>query len=71
MHTESTPFGTTHGLDAEYAFGRPKLYLAPHELARLAILRSQLGDTHAERLARAASAQATPEFPSAHRPPLG
>lgn len=36
--------------DAEYRFGRPKVYLAPHELARLAILRSRLGDTQAERI---------------------
>jgi hypothetical protein len=39
--------------DADYRFGRPKLYLAPHELARLTILRSRLGDTQAERLAYA------------------
>ena len=26
-------------IDAEYCFGRPKLYLAPKELARLTILR--------------------------------
>jgi hypothetical protein len=38
-------------LDVEYRFGRPKLYLAPHELARLTILRSKLGDTQAERAA--------------------
>ena len=37
--------------DAEYRFGRSKLYLAPHELARLTILRSKLGDTQAERAA--------------------
>jgi hypothetical protein len=42
-------------LDAEYRFGIPKLYLAPHELARLTILRSRLGDTPAERIARAAA----------------
>ena len=41
-------------VDAEYRFGRPKVYLAAHELARLIILRSQLGDTQAERQARAA-----------------
>jgi hypothetical protein len=40
--------------DAEYRFGRPKVYLAAHELVRLTILRSKLGDTHAERIARAA-----------------
>jgi hypothetical protein len=38
-------------LDAEYRFGHPKTYLAPHELARLTILRSKLGDTQAERAA--------------------
>ena len=38
-------------LDAEYRFGYPKTYLAPHELARLTILRSKLGDTQAERAA--------------------
>ena len=38
-------------LDAEYRFGRPKVYVAPHELARLTILRSKLGDTRAERAA--------------------
>ena len=36
-------------LDADYCFGRPKTYLAPHELARLTILRSILGETCAER----------------------
>jgi hypothetical protein len=30
--------------DADYSFGRPKVYLAPKELARLTIL----GDTRAE-----------------------
>ena len=38
-------------LDADYRFGEPRLYLAPHELARLTILRSKLGDTRAERAA--------------------
>ncbi len=38
-------------LDAEYRFGHPKTYLAPHELARLTILRSKLGDTRSERAA--------------------
>ena len=40
-------------LDAEYRFGRPKVYLTPHELARLTIVRSKLGDTRAEREAEA------------------
>jgi hypothetical protein len=38
-------------LDAEYRFGRPKLSLAPRELARLTILRSKLGETRADRAA--------------------
>jgi hypothetical protein len=38
-------------VDCEYRFGQPKSYLAPHELARLTIVRSKLGDTQAERAA--------------------
>jgi hypothetical protein len=34
--------------------GRPKVYLTPHELARLTIVRSRLGDSQAEREANAA-----------------
>jgi hypothetical protein len=44
-------------MDAEYRFGRPKLYLAPHELARLTILRSRLGDTQAERMHNASDSE--------------
>jgi hypothetical protein len=40
-----------HSVDSEYRFGQPKTYLAPHELARLTIVRSKLGDTQAERAA--------------------
>jgi hypothetical protein len=47
-------------IDTEYTFGRPKLYLAPKELARLTILRSRLGDTRAERAAESLPALATP-----------
>jgi len=36
-------------IDSEYRFGRPKVYLTPHELARLTLVRSRLGDTRAER----------------------
>jgi hypothetical protein len=46
QHITSLP-----SIDAEYRFGRPKLYLAPQELARLTILRSKLGDTQSERAA--------------------
>jgi hypothetical protein len=38
-------------LDAEYRFGRPKVYLTPIETARLVIARSKLGGTWAERAA--------------------
>jgi hypothetical protein len=46
-------------IDAEYSFGRPKLYVALKELARLTILRSKLGDTRAERAAERLPAPAT------------
>jgi hypothetical protein len=38
-------------VDAEYRFGKPKVYLTPLEIARLMIVRSRLGDTNAERSA--------------------
>ena len=47
-------FSTLDGVDAEYCFGRPKVYLTPHEQARLTIVRSRLGDTRVEREAEAA-----------------
>ena len=55
---------TSGAIDAEYRFGRPKVYLAPHDLARLTILRSKLGDTPAERAARAAGSEVAPRLPS-------
>jgi hypothetical protein len=68
MSDEFAQFSTTGTLDAEYRFGQPKVYLAPHELARLTILRSRLGDTHADRLARAAGSQApSPLSPASPR----
>ena len=36
-------------VDAEYHFGRPQVYLTSMELARLVLVRSNLGDTQAER----------------------
>jgi hypothetical protein len=51
MNDEHRYINPLPGLDAEYRFGEPKLYLAPHELARLTILRSKLGDTRVERAA--------------------
>jgi hypothetical protein len=38
-------------VDAEYRFGKPKVYLTPIEIARLMIVRSRLGDSNAERAA--------------------
>jgi len=67
MSNEFTQFSTTDSVDAEYRFGRPRVYLAPHELARLTVLRSRLGDTHAERMAHAAGIQAATQLSSASR----
>jgi hypothetical protein len=67
MSNEFTHVSSTDSVDAEYCFGRPKVYLAPQELARLIVLRSRLGDTHAERLARAAGMQATTRRSSTSR----
>jgi hypothetical protein len=54
MHRDLAQLSTLPSIDADYRFGRPKVYLTPHELARLIIVRSRLGDTHAERIANAA-----------------
>ncbi len=54
MNSEVQQLSSLPSVDADYRFGRPKTYLAPHELARLTILRSKLGDTQAERAAEAA-----------------
>ena len=61
MSTDFTQSSALESVDAEYHFGRPKVYLAPHEQARLIILRSKLGHTYAERLARAAGRSAAPK----------
>jgi hypothetical protein len=50
-------------VDVEYRFGHPKIYLAPHELARLTILRSKLGDTQAERAAERLVRRRAPRGP--------
>jgi hypothetical protein len=47
--------------DAEYCFGRPKVYLTPIEIARLVILRSRLGDTCSERAAEKRVAVVAPD----------
>jgi hypothetical protein len=64
MHRDLTHLTPLTSVDVEYRFGRPKVYLAPHELARLVILRSKLGDTQAERVARAAGQAIPPQHPA-------
>ncbi len=54
MHPDILQLSSLDSIDAEYRFGRPKVYLTPRELARLTLLRSNLGDTLADRLAHAA-----------------
>ena len=54
MNSDFPQLSSLHSVDLEYRFGRPKVYLTPHELARLTIVRSRLGDTQAEREANAA-----------------
>jgi hypothetical protein len=54
MNSDFAQIRSLPSIDAEYRFGRPKVYLAPQELARLTILRSRLGDTPADRAAEAA-----------------
>jgi len=67
MSKQFTQFSTSGTVDAEYRFGRPKVYLTLHQLVRLTILRSKLGETHAERVARAASGHATTPLSPASR----
>ena len=61
MYTNDFPqLSSLPSLDTEYRFGRPKVYLAFHELARLTLVRSRLGDTQAERIAQAAGTSIRP-----------
>jgi hypothetical protein len=53
MQPEFSSQHILNSVDAEYRFGRPKVYLTPHELARLTLVRSRLGDTRADREAEA------------------
>jgi len=54
MNPDIHQLSSLDSIDAEYRFGRPKVYLTPRELARLTLVRSKLGDTHADRVAYAA-----------------
>ena len=56
MNTDLQQIISLPSIDVEYTIGRPNLYPAPKELARLTILRSELGDTRAERAAELLSA---------------
>lgn len=47
-------------VDLEYRYGKPKAYLTAHELGRLTILRSKLGDTRDEREAEGRPAAQRP-----------
>ena len=51
MNADLQQVSALPSVDAEYCLGHPKTYLAPHELARLTLLRSRLGETSAERAA--------------------
>jgi hypothetical protein len=55
--------------DAEYRFGKPKMYLSTHELARLTLLRSRLGGTRRERAAEelVRSSRRATAYSSAHQ----
>jgi hypothetical protein len=59
MQPEISHLRSLPSVDAEYSFGRPKVYLAPQELARLTIVRSKLGDTRAEREAEVIRVRST------------
>jgi len=51
MTTNVEPILGSRSVDAEYRFGKPKTYLTTHELARLVLLRSRLGETQRDRAA--------------------
>jgi hypothetical protein len=57
MDHDHAPLSALPSLDADYSFGRPKLYLTPRELARLTLVRSRLGETRDERAAELQSAR--------------
>ena len=57
MHRDLPQLSSLPSVDAEYRFGRPKVYLTPLELAKLILVRSKLGDTQAEREAEALRAR--------------
>ncbi len=58
VNTDFALLSALPSVDADYRFDRPKAYLSAHELARLTIVRSRLGDTRAEREAEHTRARA-------------
>ena len=59
MQPEFSAQSKLDSIDAEYRFGRPKVYLTPHEIARLTLVRSRLGDTAGERAAETLNSSST------------
>src|SRR5262249_21278725 len=53
MHSEIERIAALSSVDSEYQFGKPTVYLSAHELARVTLLRSKLGETRADREAEA------------------
>jgi len=62
MQPEFSSPSHRHGVDAEYRFGRPKVYLTAHEIARLTLVRSSLGETAGERAAESLNSVRTIEI---------
>jgi hypothetical protein len=59
MQPEFSSPSQLQSFDAEYRFGRPKVYLTPHEIARLTLVRTRLGDTAGERAAESLNSSKT------------
>jgi hypothetical protein len=53
MYSNIERIAALSSVDSEYQFGKPKMYLSAHELARLTLLRSMVGETREDREAKA------------------
>jgi hypothetical protein len=53
MYSDIELLAGLSSVDSEYQFGKPKMYLSAHELARLTLRRSRLGETGEDREAEA------------------
>jgi hypothetical protein len=71
MSNELDHLSSLPSMNAEYCFGRPQVYLAPQELARLTIIRSKLGDTRADRAAERIPADDRLDQPAADQARAG